>query len=257
MARRPPLPPNRTGGFPASGSPVDGVSARESTLFARSPRPLSIQQHHPSHMRLAESPAAQPSRALAAACWLSSGPASFHLPAPPSLHDHYSFHRYYGGSDFVSGGSSASERHEHRGSQADLPDSCAESSSRSVSNHLWSVRRWRGISPFRSADARGFSLRDRLRTALAGSPISTDRIEFTLFIFTDERRYGLAVLVPLLPTSCFHDAVTVRCRTILHRTEADSHRFDPAPSQAHERGVHAASAFHCRIAARNQPARLR
>ena len=81
----------------------------------------------------------------------------------------------------------------------------------------------------------GFALRDRLRTALAGSPISTDRIEFTLFVFTDERRYGLAVLVPLLSTPCFHDAVTVQYRTILHRTEADLHRFDQTPSQAHER----------------------
>ena len=89
----------------------------------------------------------------------------------------------------------------------------------------------------------GLALRDRLRTALAGSPISTDRIEFTLFIFIDERRYGLAVLVPLLSTPCFHDAVTVQFRTILHRTEADFHRFDQTPSQAHERGVYAASAL--------------
>src|SRR6266699_3567386 len=152
----PPLPPNRTGGFPASGSPVDGVSARESTLFARSPRPPSVQQNHPGYMSLAESSAAQPSRALAAVFGLSFGSASFHLPALPSLHDHYSFHRYYGCSDFVLGGSSTSERHELRGSQADLPDYCVWSSSHSVSNHLWSVRRWRVISPGRSADARGF-----------------------------------------------------------------------------------------------------
>ena len=89
----------------------------------------------------------------------------------------------------------------------------------------------------------GFALCDRLRTALAGSPISTDRIEFTLFVLTDERRYGLAVLVPLLSTPCFHDAVTVRYRTILHRTETDSHRFDQTPSQAHERGIYAASTW--------------
>jgi hypothetical protein len=87
----------------------------------------------------------------------------------------------------------------------------------------------------------GFTPRDRIRTALAGSPISTDRIEFTLFIFTDKRRYGLAVLVPLLSTSCFHDAVTVRYRTILHRTEADFHRLNQTPSQAHERGIYSAS----------------
>ena len=89
----------------------------------------------------------------------------------------------------------------------------------------------------------GFTLRDRLRTALAGSPISTDRIEFTLFIFIDERRYGLVVLVPLLSTPCFHDAVTVQYRTILHRADADLHRFIQTPSQAHERGVYAASTW--------------
>jgi len=83
----------------------------------------------------------------------------------------------------------------------------------------------------------GLALRDRLRTALAGSPISTNRIEFTLFIFIDEPRYGLAVLVPLLSTPCFHDAVTVQYRTIPYRTEADFHRFDQTPSQAHERGA--------------------
>src|SRR2546425_3181126 len=114
------------------------VSARERTLCVRSPRPPSIQQNHPSHRRLAESAAAQPSRALAAVGGLSLGPASFHLPALPSLHDHYWFHRYYGCSDFVLGGSSASERHELRGSQADLPDGCVWSSGHSVSNHLWS-----------------------------------------------------------------------------------------------------------------------
>ena len=155
-ALAPPLPPNRTGGFPASGSPVDGVSARESALFARFPRPPSVRQSHPSHMILAESSAAQPLRALAAVQLLSFGPASFHLPALPSLHDRYSFHRYYGCSDFVLGGSSASERHELPDSQADLPDYCAWSSCHSVSNHLRSVRSWRGISPFRSPDARGF-----------------------------------------------------------------------------------------------------
>src|SRR6266699_530000 len=94
-----------------------------------------------------------------------------------------------------------------------------------------------------------FTLRDRLRTALAGSPISTDRIEFTLFVYTDERRYGLAVLVLLLSTPCFHDAVTVQYRTILHRTETDLHRFDHTPSQAHERGLQSAARgeFECSL----------
>jgi hypothetical protein len=83
----------------------------------------------------------------------------------------------------------------------------------------------------------GLTLRDRLRTALAGSPILTDRIEFTLSAWVGRRCYGLAVHVPLLSTPCFHDAVMVRYRTTLHRTEADFHRFDQTPSQAHERGL--------------------
>jgi hypothetical protein len=97
----------------------------------------------------------------------------------------------------------------------------------------------------------GIALRDRLRTALAVSPISTDRIEFTVFIFIDKRRYGPAVLVPLLSTPCFHDAVTVRYRTILHRTEADSHRSDPAPFQAHERRIYSAEGRYWPPDARN------
>ncbi len=66
------------------------------------------------------------------------------------------FLRYYGRSDFVLGGSSASERHELRSSQADLPDSCARLSDHSVSNHLRIVRRSRGIAPCRSSIAREF-----------------------------------------------------------------------------------------------------
>ncbi len=46
---------------------------------------------------------------------------------------------------------------------------------------------------------------------------------------------GLVVLVPLLPTPHGCDAVTVRYRTILHRTEADFHRSILLPSQAHWR----------------------
>ena len=151
-ASAPPLPPNRTGGFPASGSPVDGVSARESTLFAWSPSRPSVQQFPPSHRRLAVSFAAQPLRALASVLVRSFGPASFHLPAFPSLHGRYPLRRYYGRSDFVLGGSSASQRHELRDSQADLPGCCIGSSGHSVSNHLRDVRRSRSQ---RSADARG------------------------------------------------------------------------------------------------------
>ena len=64
--------------------------------------------------------------------------------------------------------------------------------------------------------------------------MTADRIEFTLSACLGGRYYGLAVLVPLLSTPCFHDAVTVRYLTILHRKEADLHRPVPAPFQAHE-----------------------
>ena len=81
--------------------------------------------------------------------------------------------------------------------------------------------------------ASGSSRRDRLRLLLADSPSHADRIEFTATAHTDCLCYGLVVLVPLLSTPCCHDAVTVRYRTILHRTEADFHRPIPTPSQAH------------------------
>jgi len=90
-----------------------------------------------------------------------------------------------------------------------------------------------------------FALRDRLRPSLAGSPAAADRIEFTLSVCLDGRCYGLAVFVPLLSTSCCHDAVTVRYRTLLQRTEADFHHSNRAPFQAHERGLQAASTCEC------------
>ena len=80
----------------------------------------------------------------------------------------------------------------------------------------------------------GLSRRDRLRLALADSPNLADRIEFTATIRSDSLCYGLVVLSPLLSTPHCCDAVTVRYRTALHRTETDSHRSIPSPSQAHE-----------------------
>ena len=80
----------------------------------------------------------------------------------------------------------------------------------------------------------GIARRDRLRLSLADSPNLADRIEFTC-LCSSRPCYGLAVLSPLLPTLPLGDAVTVRYRTALHRTETDSHRSIPSPSQAHER----------------------
>jgi len=75
----------------------------------------------------------------------------------------------------------------------------------------------------------------RLRLSLAGSPTLADRIEFTC-LCSSRPCYGLVVLSPLLPTPHRCDAVTVRYRTALHRTETNFHRSIPSPSQAHERG---------------------
>jgi len=95
----------------------------------------------------------------------------------------------------------------------------------------------------------GLSRRDRLRLALADSPNLADRIEFTATTLSDSLCYGLVVLSPLLSTPHYCDAVTVRYRTALHRTETDSHRSIPSPSQAHERGCLSRSAWRGQVAA--------
>ena len=97
--------------------------------------------------------------------------------------------------------------------------------------------------------ATGLPCLHRLRLSLADSPTHADRIEFTC-LGSSRPCYGLAVLSPLLSTPHCCDAVTVRYRTALLRTETDSHRSIPSPSQAHERGFHAASTYE-----RRQPTR--
>jgi len=75
-------------------------------------------------------------------------------------------------------------------------------------------------------DVAGLSRLYRLRLSLADSPTHADRIEFTC-LCSSRPCYGLAVLSPLLSTPHHCDAVTVRYRTALHRTETDSHRSIP------------------------------
>ncbi len=82
--------------------------------------------------------------------------------------------------------------------------------------------------------ATGLSCLFRLRLSLADSPTHADRIEFTVAACLDSLCYGLVVLVPWLSTPPRGDAVTVRYRTVLHRTEADFHGSVFPPSQAHE-----------------------
>jgi hypothetical protein len=89
---------------------------------------------------------------------LSSGILSFILPPScvPSLHGHYPLRCYYERSDSVPGGSSTHRtEHELRRLQRGIPAYCIRSSDHSVSNHQRGVGRSRGISPCRSAIARG------------------------------------------------------------------------------------------------------
>ena len=164
-------------------------------------------------------------------------PSHFHLPAFPSLHGRYPLPRYYGRSDSHRPGP-RTVGPTNPPAPAGLPGYFAGASDHSVSNHLRVVRGLPGCPAIRLL---AYRPRYRLRLSLADSPNHADRIEFTVTAHWGHLCYGLVVLVPLLSTSCYHDAVTVRYRTALHRTEADFHRPVPTPSQAHERGIYAAS----------------
>lgn len=166
-------------------------------------------------------------------------PAHFHLPACPSLHGRYPLLSYYGRSDSRWTGART------LGPfcpplPAGLPGFLVGASSHCVSNHQRVVRDLPGCPAIRLLAYRPLY---RLRLSLADSPIHADRIEFTATTHACRLCYGLVVLVPLLSTPHYCDAVTVRFRTVLHRTGADFHRPIPTPSQAHERGVHAAATW--------------
>ena len=164
--------------------------------------------------------------------WFSSPsfcPTLFHLPAFPSLHGRYPLLSYYGRSD--------SRRPGGRTvcpfrlpAPPGLPGFLVGASGHSISNHQRVVRGLPGCPVFRLL---AYHPLYRLRHSLAGSPIHADRIEFTATTLIGRLCYGLVVLVPLLSTPHYCDAVTVRYRTALHRTEADFHRPIPTPSQAH------------------------
>jgi hypothetical protein len=200
-----------------------------------SPRPQVWRRDlrcQPSQWRLAVAAADQPLRALASVLGPSLSPSSFHLPA--SLRSTV-VTRFFATTDALTpasqrGGLFTHGLHQHwRVSLITVKGS----SDHSVSNHLRVVR-----GPPGCPAVRLFALCPlcRLRLSLADSPTHADRIEFTATIHPDSLCYGLVVLVPLLSTPHCCDAVTVRYRTVLHRTGTDSHRSIPSPSQAHERG---------------------
>jgi hypothetical protein len=207
--------------FQSVGSPARGSGS--------SPRPQvrrSDVRYHPSQWHSADSPTGEPSRALALVFF--SVFLSFALPPScvPSLHGRYPLPRYYERSDSRQPGT-RTVRPTHPPAPAGLPGFCSGASNHSISNHRCDDRSSSGCQ-------RIYARPDRLRLSLEDSPVHTDRIEFTATAPTDSLCYGLVVLVPLLSTPHCCDAVTVRYRTILHRTEADFHRPSPAPSQAHE-----------------------
>src|SRR5207249_8641642 len=81
----------------------------------------------------------------------------------------------------------------------------------------------------------------RLRTALAGSPVGVAESGLRCVMFDMSRCYGRVVHLRQLSTSCCHDAVAFGYRRVNVTPDGDFHPAVWTPSQAHERGVHAAS----------------
>lgn len=67
------------------------------------------------------------------------------------------------------------------------------------------------------------------------------RIGFTLCHVFMSRYYGRAVHLRQLSTPCCHDAVAFGYRRVNVSPDGDSHPAVCTPSQAHERGIYAAS----------------
>lgn len=80
-----------------------------------------------------------------------------------------------------------------------------------------------------------------LRTALAGSPVGVAESDLLCVMFNMSPHYGRVVHFRLLPTPCCHDAVAFGYRRVNFPPDGDFHPTMCTPSQAHERGVYAAS----------------
>jgi hypothetical protein len=133
-----------------------GSLARRTALFARSPR-MTLRHSVPAKS-IALSRLHHWLALAGTRVGLSSGILLFIRPPScvPWLHGRYPLPRYYERSDSGLGGSSAQLEHERLLSQLGLPADCIRLSDHSVSNHQRGVGRSRGISPGRSAIARGF-----------------------------------------------------------------------------------------------------
>src|SRR5205823_8327213 len=80
-----------------------------------------------------------------------------------------------------------------------------------------------------------------LRTALAGSPVGVAESGLRCVMFDMSRYYGRVVHLRQLSTSCRHDAVAFGYRRVNVPPDGDLHPAVCTPSQAHERGLYAAS----------------
>ena len=144
-----PLPPNRTGEFLASGSPVSVLVVEIGALIFRLRLRRSTQRarcrHRPSASIDSSCEGSQqafgpqscfvtlPCLAIGTRGSLNCSSVFLALPPsyPPLLHDRYSLHRYYGGSDSCSAPSST---------RTGILDSYSCTSGHSVSNHSMRLR---------------------------------------------------------------------------------------------------------------------
>lgn len=161
-------------------------------------------------------------------CWFITHP----LSCVPSLHGRYPLRRYYGRSDSCRAVLRASG-HERCLSPAGLPDYGTGTSGHSVSNHRRVVRGSPGCQRVLPA-VTGFVFRSQTRPLTpteSSSPVSVRRDLVTDWSFSPR----------CSPPRLTATRLRFDTARIFYRTETDSHRSIPAPSQAHERGVHAAS----------------
>ena len=138
---------------------------------------------------------------------------------------------------------------------AGLPALLADASCHSGSNHPPTAKRPFFGSRFASArlccpgrlprqggepPRRRHGLRNGLRTALAGSSLRLAESS-SRGSCSQAHGYGLAVPLRQPPTPGRHDAVAFGHRPVMPRPDGDFHPAMEAPSQAHARGVYAAS----------------
>ena len=136
MARlTPPLPPNRTGGSPASGFPVSGCSLERERFFTSSPSTPVRRSVPPKQLHSVDSTAGEPLRALALVFFSVFLSCALPPSCVPSLHGHYPLLCYYERSDSRPSGA-RTLCPTHPPARPGLPDYCTRTSVHSVSNHL-------------------------------------------------------------------------------------------------------------------------